>query len=92
MKQQTMTKSVTNASCTFQNESPLIQVKTLGNSWRDSLNNSVNKKWLSDDARDDFEQKRYRRELASFLARPENQTRTQSPDLEQVFQEEYQNN
>lgn len=37
MKQQTMTKSVTNASCTFQNESPLIQLKTMGNSWRETL-------------------------------------------------------
>jgi len=64
-----------------------VWTPVLGDSWKEKLSLSVNKKWLSDEARNTFEQTRYTKELASFLDR--NQTRTDSPELIQQFNKEY---
>jgi hypothetical protein len=64
-----------------------VWTPVLGDSWKEKLSLSVKKKWLSDEARNTFEQTRYTKELSSFLDR--NQTRTDSPELIQQFNKEY---
>ena len=64
-----------------------VWTPVLGDSWKEKLSLQVNKKWLSDEARNTFEQTRYTKELSSFLDR--NQTRTDSPELMQQFNKEY---
>lgn len=64
-----------------------VWTPVLGDFWKEKLSLQVNKKWLSDEARNTFEQTRYTKELSSFLDR--NQTRTDSPELMQQFNKEY---
>ena len=66
-----------------------VWTPTLGTAWRTQVANDVNKRWLSDDARDAFEENRYRQEFKTFLNRPEIRNRQQTPELAELFQKEY---
>lgn len=62
-----------------------------GKGWKEKLSTSADRRWLSEEGRNAFEEKRYRREFVSFLNEERNTTRADTPELEEVFQKEYLN-
>jgi hypothetical protein len=66
-----------------------IRTPVLGTSWQERFSLQASKKWLSDEGRDAFEEKRYRKEFVEFLNRKENLDRGASPELMEVFHNEY---
>lgn len=62
-----------------------------GKGWKEKLATNADRRWLSEEGRNSFEEKRYRREFVNFLNENRNLTRGDTPELEEVFQREYQN-
>lgn len=62
-----------------------------GKGWKEKMSTSADRRWLSEEGRNSFEEKRYRREFVSFLNEERNMTRGDTPELEETFQKEYQN-
>jgi hypothetical protein len=61
-----------------------------GKGWKEKLATNADRRWLSEEGRNSFEEKRYRREFVKFLNEERNVTRGDTPELEEVFQREYQ--
>ena len=65
-------------------ETPLI-----GSSWKERMALQGQRSWMTDEARDQFEQQRYNKEFTKFLNKPENKNKAASPELMQRFNLEY---
>jgi hypothetical protein len=69
-----------------------IYTPLLGENWKKDINNRVKKQWLSEDAMDSFEKRRYNSELGDFLnSRNLDRNSQITPELLDVFQQEYEN-
>lgn len=60
-----------------------------GDSWKQKLAVGADRRWLSEEGRNAYEEKRYRQRFVEFLNRPENLSRGDTPELEEIFQQQY---
>lgn len=60
-----------------------------GTGWKDKIATNANRRWLSEEGQNAFEEKRYRREFVRFLNEKRNVTKADTPELEEIFQREY---
>ena len=60
-----------------------------GDSWKEKIAVGADRRWLSEEGRNAYEEKRYRQRFVEFLNKPENLTRGDTPELEEIFQKQY---
>jgi len=61
----------------------------MGDGWKEKIAVGADRRWLSEEGRNAYEEKRYRQRFVEFLNRPENLTRGDTPELEEIFQKQY---
>jgi hypothetical protein len=69
-----------------------IYTPLLGDNWKKEINNRVKKQWMSQQARDSYEERRYKTELGEFLESRNLDINSQlTPELLDEFQNIYEN-